>query len=466
MRSHTSIVLRRLLPALLLIAALVAPAAAHAAHNMQIGIADDGHLFGRTAKDFARAFRQAGAETVRITAPWGGIAPGRRSFKIPRGFNDSSGYDRRYDFTFLDRAIGAAEKQHLRIQLSLAGPGPYWASDSPRRRDGRWLPNAKRFANFARAVAEKYHGRIDAFILWNEPNEPAGLKPQRQRGLPTSADRYRDMVNAATPAIHSADPGAKVLMGALASTDLTAGGNHHQGTTPLAFLRQMGCVTRSYRPIRSGFCRRFRAPAANGIVLHPHGLKDAPTQRSRNPDYATIGDLKHFEAVLDRLSRSGRLHVQGSGRFPIYLAEFGYQTPPSSVAVSYATQALWLQQGSQIAWRDPRVVDLNWYVWRDEAGRGGWTSGLYQRNGRPKPSRTAYSLPFLANRSSFWGQVRPGGAHRVRIQGHGRHGGWHTLKTVGTDRWGGFQGRLRVSGAITLLRAQAVGGPTSLGTRP
>lgn len=446
----------------LLAAVLALPAVAHAAPSMSVGVADDGKLFRPGAGALAASWRAAGVDVVRMSVPWDGVAPNARSQTAPRHFRADDPNAPGYRWGFVDDAINTIRSHGMKVDLIIWGPAPYWATQQPSKRNGRLRPVAAQFAAFAAAVAKRYSGRIDAYILWNEPNQSVWLQPQS-----AAPDLYRDMVNAATPAVHRADRRGKVLIGALASTAHTTRGNGASG--PLTFLRRFGCVDGRYRPIHTGACRHFTAPGGDGFALHPHGLRLSPYRSSPNPTEATIGDLKRFESVMDRLTRAHRLRPTGA-RFPLYLDEMGYQTNPPDpyLGVSWATQAQWLEKASQIAWSDPRVKNLDWWVWRDEklgAGGGGWQSGVFTLSGRRKPSRAAFSFPFLAARhgrsASVWGQVRPGGRHTVLVQGRGRRGGWRTLMRLRTDAWGGFTRSVRLPSGIVQLRGLAAGGPGS-----
>ena len=71
-------------------------------------------------------------------------------------------------------------------------------------------------------------------------------------------------------------------------------------------------------------------------------------------------------------------------------------------------------------------------------------SGLMFRNRRPKPAYSVFAHPFVISGDRFWGQVRPGGAHTVRVQRKATiKGSWRLVAQVPTDRLGYFTFRLR-----------------------
>ncbi len=115
----------------------------------------------------------------------------------------------------------------------------------------------KKFAAFANAVATRYGGMVDRYIVWNEPNTTLWLQPQSQcvkrRCSPYSPHHYRRIVRAADPAIKRADPGAKLLVGSLAPRG-TSGTSPNGAIRPLLFLRELGCVNAKFKKTRRSFC--------------------------------------------------------------------------------------------------------------------------------------------------------------------------------------------------------------------
>ncbi|HEY3186373.1 MAG TPA: hypothetical protein VGJ70_02785 [Solirubrobacteraceae bacterium] len=467
----------RLLLALLLAGALAAPTAAHASAALETGIADDRLLFGDpdAAAAAVGEWSAAGVDIVRIHARWSSIAPDRDAVVPPREFHPANPGDPRYDWAALDRAVRLVRGAGLRVMLAITGPGPVWSSADPSRHDGRFKPSPAHFRAFATAVATRYGADVDRYLIWNEPNQPLWLTPQRFEGRPYSPHLYRELVNAAVPAVHAADPGSEVVIGALAPSG-SDGHTANAPVRPLAFLRGLACVDSRYRALRSGRCAGFLAPAADGFSLHPHGIRLAPDAHARSRDDAPLGDLARFEAVLDRLTDARRLRVTAPTRhFRLYLTEFAYQTNPPDryLGVAPSTQAAWLVRGMQRAWSDPRVVNLSWYVWRDEPlGRNGsgWQSGLFYADGRPKPAFAAFQLPFAATTTRVWGQVRPGTTHTVAVEARSPRGAYREIASLETDARGSFAAGVRAPSWARYVRARVVdntagAGPISLPVR-
>jgi Glycosyl hydrolase family 79 C-terminal beta domain len=437
----------------LLAAFLIAPSGA-SARFMQTGIADDAVLLGGgpDADQAVAAWRKLGVDVARIQVSWTRVAPTPRAATPPPGFQAANPDDPGYDWHVIDAAVQRLQGAGIKPMLMLDGPPPLWASGNPARGNPRYRPSAPAFANFAAAAAQRYGAVVDDYILWNEPNLPLWIQPQAQCGkhncTPVSPSVYRAMVRAAYPAIHSIDPVARVLIGALAP----AGGalkSKNANMRPLEFLRGLGCVDATLKPIRRGSCAGFQPALADGISYHPHSTRHAPSQPYEHPDNADLGSLKRVERLVDSLEAHGRL--QGATRpLSFWLDEYAYQTnPPDKLrGVSPGAQDRYLQQAAYIAWHDPRVVMMAQYLWTDEPARGGksytgWQSGLRFADGTAKPALAHFDDPIWVDFRDrvVWGQVRPGSTHSVLVQRRLAGGAtpWETLAAVPTGDDGSWQ---------------------------
>ena len=336
--------------------------------------------------------------------------------------------------------------------VSISTPAPVWASADPARGNQLWKPRADEFADFAEAVTRRYAASVDHYGISNEPNQGVWLQPQSDRSGLVAPHLYRDMVLAAYPRIKAIDPTATALVG-----ELAASGRSGRGATrpirPLLFLREMACRDSRWRPVRRGRCRNFKPIPIDALGHHPYNLLQRPTNRSINKYDAAIGDGRRLTRTLDRLVRLRALKPGRGRRLSVFYTEFGYQTtPPDPFAgVSLNLQRLYLQQAAFVAQRTPRVRGLNQFRLTDGAiaGKGlrrfeEFQSGLMFRNRRPKPAFSVFAHPFVIRGDRFWGQIRPGGAHTVRVQRRARAGGpWRLVAQVPTDRLGYFSFRLR-----------------------
>jgi hypothetical protein len=350
-----------------------------------------------------------GADSVRIQAYWDAVSPNPTAPSRPGGFNVANHADSRYHWADLDRAVAIARGARLRVMITVHQCGPRWASSQPSRNLRCWKPRAALYGQFATAVARRYGRGVARYALGNEPNERIFLQPQANRA---AAHLYRDMVNAAYPAIKRADRGAQVVIGELAPI---GGSSRFAGNlAPLPFMRAMYCRDDRYRVMRTGACRRYRAPRGDVFGIHPYQVRQRPDQPQRNQNLAKMGDLRRLFGVLDRIS--GR-------RYNFYITEYGYETNPTDRrnGVSPALQNRYLQQSAYIAWATPRIKMYSQYLWRDDGVDSGFQTGLHYVNGTPKRALDFFPHPFWIdtkggrNRAVLWGQVRPDGARSVRI---------------------------------------------------
>jgi hypothetical protein len=469
----------RLLPLLAaLFTSLAAAAPAHAA-STELTIADDRILLYGSAKEADKAvkrWQELGVDSVRILAFWPRIAAQALRTKRPSYFHPSDPNSRGYNWAAVDGAVNRVAAAGMQPMLTLTGPGPVWSSTNPRRRNGRYKPKPSEYAAFARAAATRYKGGVSRYILWNEPNLNTWLSPQYDCGsgrcTAVAPHVYRHLVNAAYPAIKKADPDAEVLIGTISSRGMPAR-TSRSTARPLDFVRALGCVDRRYRKLRNKYCTGYKTIRADGFAFHPHGILTAPNVPFPHPDDVNLASIRKLEVMLDKLQRRGRMKPASSRRWNLYLDEFGYQTnPPDRTAgVPPRTQDAWLQRAAYQAWRDPRVKLFSNYLWRDEPvllGRtyAGWQSGLLFRGGRAKPALKHFATPFVVDgpRSRLWGQVRPGDAHKVRVQRRRGGGPWVTISTRTTDARGFWSLRTRlISGATYRFRTS--GGATSAAVR-
>ena len=273
--------MRRISLLMLLLLAVVAPATARAAGD--VGIADDRLLFSDGGPAAVAEWAADGVDTVRIHARWDRIAPAPGAQLPPRGFRQHDASDPAYRWADLDRAVALVRGAGLKVMLAVTGPGPLWATEDPSKRNPRLRPAPLAFAAFADAVAHRYAGRVSRWLIWNEPNQPAWLQPQRSAsGAPVAPHVYRGLVLAAVPAIRAADPGTPIGIGTLAPT----GSASHKANVPirpLEFLRAFACVDRALKTVRTGACRGYRAPSANAFSVHPHNTTAGPTVHAANP---------------------------------------------------------------------------------------------------------------------------------------------------------------------------------------
>ena len=439
-----------------LLACLLAPSGASAARNLEVSIMDDQLLFGATSQaqvDRQMAlFRRLGIDRVRVSAFWRDHAPSPESTSKPAGFDAGSGYSGAYNFATLDRVLGSAAAHDLRVMLSVSTPAPSWAAGDALGRPGLRKPRPAEFGLFAQALAQRYSRAVDHYAISNEPNQPGWLMPQSDSRGFFAPHHYRRMVQAAYPRIKGADPDSVVLIGELSSTG-RVGTGRSKSIRPLAFLRAMACLDRRYRRVRSGRCRNFEPVPADAVGHHPYAFFTLPTARSAHRDDAAIGDGRRLIRVLDRLRAQRALRRPDGKRLNVYYTEFGYQTdPPDPFAgIPLARQNRYLQLSAYLAWRTPRIREINQFRLTDgevydEPGPARYRefqSGILFANRSEKPAYRSFPNPFVISKGRFWGHVRPGTDHVVRIQRRRAGGPFRTIRRARTDRRGFFSLRMR-----------------------
>ena len=163
---------------------------------------------------FAR-MRRTGAQVVRLTLSWAGVAPARR----PAQFDATDPGEPSYRWGAFDRELAEAFAAGLTPLVDI-NSAPAWANQP--YDPGPGLPDAVKLGRFARAAARRYSGsyaglpRIRYWQVWNEPNISLDLTPQLLDGRPVAADRYRVMVNRVAASIKQVHADNLVVAGGLA----------------------------------------------------------------------------------------------------------------------------------------------------------------------------------------------------------------------------------------------------------
>jgi hypothetical protein len=396
--------LRRLIPFLLLVALGAAAPSAHAAKGLEIGVQDDGTLLSDDALVRAAGFKHAqalGATAVRTNLHWANVVSEPEAAAAPAAPV--------YDLARVDRLIDEAAAYGIRVQITLTGPAPAWASG-----DGKVSnvdPDPARFGAFAGAMAAHFRGRVRAFSVWNEPNWHRLLVPEKVCGkvrtvtgkgkrkrarttrqcVTTAARRYRALYQAAYTAIKAADPAVKVWIG---ETNPYVN-RRKQSTAPLAFIRQMTCADQLVKGCK-GVLR------ADGYAHHPYAFDRAPSKPFPGADNATLGSLGQLRKQL----KAVRSKLQISGGAPIYLTEFAYYSSGRG-ALPKGRRAAYTRAAYELALKEPQVKQLLHYQIVDPAPDVLWRSGLVSDTGAAYPAYGALVGFTKARRGKI---ALPGGA--------------------------------------------------------
>jgi hypothetical protein len=281
--------------------------------------------------------RRLGVSWIRMNVLWGRTAGRSRTARRPP-------QRPRYDFLSYDLAVAAALRHGFRVELTLTGPAPAWATADGRY--GTLRPDARAFAAFARAVALHFGRRVTRYSIWNEPNFDQFLTPRSE-----APALYRRLYEGAWGAIKAVEPGAEVLIGETAPYGIRG-----RVTRPLAFLRSVACARADYAPARR--CDELRA---DGYAHHAYQFRSPPERRPVGRDTAQIGSLDRLIHALDRLAAGGLLATPAGAPLPVYLTEFGYFRRGRR-ALPEARRAEYLPRAFAVARRHyPRVRQLLQY---------------------------------------------------------------------------------------------------------
>jgi hypothetical protein len=437
--------------------------------------------------------KSLGADVVKVTISWRDLANGGK----PANATDPGAYPAS-KWAPYDAAIAGAVARGMGVFLDIAGPAPDWAAGGKSTPAGVYRPNAAEFGRFAQAVGARYSGsyvpsrpppatpggggqpcltapiipcgglaraaadalpRVQLWSVWNEPNLPVFLLPQRsstRSHFPVSPTLYRNLyLNARAGLAASGHANDTTLMGEL----LPVGKSTHttrSSIRPLEFLRELACVDKHLHAYRGANakargCKGFKALPLSGLAYHPYALAGGPTKRPPNRDDATIGTLSRVTKLADRLQARHRL--AGPKRIPLWLTEFGVQTDPPDFLFGAPIKRVptYMGQSERIAYHNRRVLSYSQYPLVDDHGLSGFQSGLRFSNLKAKPGVYAeYQMPIYVRRAGsrveWFGGVRAATSGTVTLWS--RVGKKAKFKQVGTARLssrGYFDVRVRVS---------------------
>ena len=260
-----------------------------------------------------------------------------------------------YDFSRVDALQQAAARHGIKLQLTLTGPAPAWATKD--RKVGANQPDPVKFAAFVRTTAAHFKGRVDRYSIWNEPNLSAWLAPSA-----TAPKQYRALYKAGYTAIKTVDPKSKVLFGELAP--------NRDGRTiaPLKFLRAVAPKNAKLK--------------ADGLAHHPYQLTSSPKKLAGGPDDAPISQLPRLAKTLDQLAKAKGLSTPKGKGLDLYLTEFGYLSAGNR-GLAQSVRATWLRSAYDIARRNPRVKQILQFQLVDGPAHTLWHSAIIDNHGRP-----------------------------------------------------------------------------------
>jgi hypothetical protein len=424
----------------------------------------------------AEAFQRMqtlGVKALRVELYWASVVPTADSATKP-SFDATDPAS--YDFSRYDAVLGEAQRLHWPVLLTVTGPAPRWAT-SNRKAPYITRPDPRDFGEFMTAVARHFGNQVSIYSIWNEANHPAFLMPQwNSNGTPASPRIYRALYQYAYEGLQAAGLAhPRVLFGETAPTGYGTVNVRREGAkallhdvAPLAFLRGALCLSPSYK--RSGSCSALQM---SGYAHHAYTLPAGPYYVDPQRDSVQIGTLSRLSSALDRAARAHAIpaHV------PIYLTEFGVQSVPNQLGVTYAKQAEFDAIAERIAWSNSRVAGFSQYLLKDDpkgggpgsgvhGGTVGFQTGLLSASGAAKPLYRAWPVPLTVSKHgrgfSLWGLVRGAqGAAKVTILVRSKSSSrYRVLKTVSTESRGYWTLSSNVAGAYWRVRWNSPTGVT------
>lgn len=279
-----------------------------------------------------RVLRRAGAGWVRANVNWADVE------RVRKGR-----YDRRV-LRRLDYAVKAMRRARIKILMPISDGVPYWASGDPAKRVVRGERDWRRrhpprdvrdYADFVRFVVKRYrpHG-VRVYEIWNEPNHDGFWEPE-----PDAAE-YAQLLRAGHGAVKATDPGARVVLGGLSTSDYD-------------YLAEL---------YEAGAGRHFDV-----VAIHPYTGGAPPKRCWRRGDGRLDPDA--FCAIREVRKT---MEANGDAAKPIWLTEVGWTTTSQGGGVSRRRQRDYLRQSVAIV-RDrmPYVEAYFWYSLRNNYWENG-----------------------------------------------------------------------------------------------
>jgi hypothetical protein len=285
----------------------------------------------------------AGYRWLRQEFPWEDI-----EIHAKGDFEDRRHEPYRSAWDKYDQIVELAEQNGMELIVRLSNP-PGWtrAVGEGENNVDTFAPpdNVQDYADFVTAVAERYAGRVQYYQLWNEPN----IYPEWGSGA-ISPEGYVALLKAGAEALRAADPDAKIILGALASTINLQPADAPPGNSlnDLLFLQ---------RVYDAG-----AAPYFDIVAMQGYGLYSGPTDDRLHPRVINISRHKFIRDLMVK---------NGDAAKPIWIAEMNWNAAPEDVEPRYGRVTL-EQQARYLPLAYARVLEdwpwigvaATWYLKR------------------------------------------------------------------------------------------------------
>ena len=233
----------------------------------------------------------------------------------------------------IDQIVAGAEYYGLDLVVRL-DQHPAWASQVVPALNGP-PDQLQDYRNFVYRVAERYRGRVKAYIIWNEPNlaiEWGGQQPD--------AEAFTRLLKEGYQAVKAADPAALVVSPGLAPTNR----NDATAIDDRLFLEAL---------YQAGADAYFDV-----LGTHAYSFGQAPDVIESNRDQPTFRRLAELRQIMVE---------HGDADKPVWITEMGWTVEPpadqAGIGVSLEQQADYLVAAYEFIRREWSWVELV-TVWR------------------------------------------------------------------------------------------------------
>jgi len=230
-----------------------------------------------------------------------------------------------------DAIVEITRRYDLHLIARLSSPPAWSRSDGEAR--GSFAPPDRfsDYADYAKAVASRYKGRIKFYQLWNEPN----IYPEWGEQA-VSPEAYKQLLCEAYRAIKSVDADAVILAGALAPTNELSGRDLNE----FVFLQRM---------YDAGAGKCFDIMSAQA-----YGLWSGPTDKRLSP--INVNYARHVY-LRDLMVRNG------DERKAIWISEMNWNVAPENLPANYGRvtveqQARWAPLAYERAKKDWKWIGV------------------------------------------------------------------------------------------------------------
>ena len=357
-----------LLAALGAVAGLLAPGVASAGTGLIGGAVEDdvraSTLVG--AETRMSALRVAGYRAVRVTSVW-----------TPGSTRPTDG-----ELAVLANVGAAGVRNGVRVYLTVMHPG---SRTTPLTDEAR-----AEFAAYAAAIVRGAPS-LKHVIVANEPNLNRFWLPQfALDGSNAASPAYLALLTTTYDALKAVSTDVRVYGGALSPRGADNPAGSRPTHSPTVFIQDLGAAYRA-----SGRDR----PVMDAFVIHPYPDNSSQPPTVAHPLNTTIG-VADYGKLVALLGQAFDGTAQAGSELPILYGEFGVESeipaakaalytgtePATTKPVVESTQAEHYEQALALAFCQPNVEGMLFFLSRDERARVAWQSGVFYVDGSPKSS--------------------------------------------------------------------------------